>query len=134
MTWMGTVVVAGRGVGIVIATGNQSEFGQIAELTESIDRDVTPLQRRLGVPGKQLGVAAIGVSILVAATGALLGKPWLEMFLTGISLAVAVVPEGLPAVVTLTLALGIRERVRQRALLRRLRGRSAWRGDHDLHR
>lgn len=121
MTWMGTSVTVGRGIGIVVATGPRTEFGRIAKMTEAIDRDTTPLQEKLGLLGKQLGIAAIVISIVVAATGWFLGKPSLEMFLTAISLAVAVVPEGLPAVVTLTLALGVREMVRRKALLRRLR-------------
>ncbi|MEM9587435.1 MAG: HAD-IC family P-type ATPase [Planctomycetota bacterium] len=121
MAWMGTAATAGRGLGVVVATGSDTEFGRIASLTESIDRDATPLQRKLGVLGRQLGVIAMGVSLLIAAAGAWMGKPLLEMFMTAVSLAVAVVPEGLPAVVTLTLALGVREMVRRKALLRRLR-------------
>ncbi|EMI46496.1 cation-translocating P-type ATPase [Rhodopirellula sp. SWK7] len=121
MAWMGTAATGGHGIGIVVATGGQTEFGRIATMTEAIGRDTTPLQQKLGVLGKQLGLAAVGVSIIVALTGWAMGKPLLEMFLTGVSLAVAVVPEGLPAVVTLTLALGVREMVRRKALLRRLR-------------
>lgn len=125
MVWMGTAVTGGRALGITVATGRETEFGRIAELTEAIDRDATPLQRKLAVLGKQLGVGAIAISILVAVTGWMTGKPLIEMFLTGVSLAVAIVPEGLPAVVTLTLALGIREMVRRRALMRRLRAAEA---------
>lgn len=121
MAWTGTSATGGRGLGIVVATGGLTEFGRIAQLTESIARDVTPLQQKLGVLGKQLGIAAVAISIVVALTGWLMGKPLMEMFLTGVSLAVAVVPEGLPAVVTLTLALGVRQMVRRKALLRRLR-------------
>lgn len=121
MAWMGTAVSAGHGHGLVVATGSDSEFGRIALLTESIGRETTPLQKKLSVLGKQLGAAGIMVAALVVVAGALTGKPLLEMFLTGVSLAVAVVPEGLPAVVTLTLALGVRTMVKRRALLRRLR-------------
>jgi Ca2+-transporting ATPase len=85
-----------------------------------VGEEITPLQRKLAVLGKQLGIFSVAISVVVAASGWLLGKPLLEMFLTGVSLAVAVVPEGLPAVVTITLALGIRSMVRRRALLRRL--------------
>tara|TARA_R110002049_G_scaffold50370_3_gene143097 strand:- start:138753 stop:141488 length:2736 start_codon:yes stop_codon:yes gene_type:complete len=121
MAWMGTATTAGRGLGVVVQVGKATEFGRIATLTESIDREATPLQRKLAVLGKQLGLIAVAVSVLIAAAGWWMGRPLLEMFLTGVSLAVAVVPEGLPAVVTLTLALGVREMVRRKALLRRLR-------------
>ncbi len=122
MAWMGTVVTNGRGLGIVVATGMATEFGRIAHLTESVGEERTPLQRKLAVLGTQLGVFSVGISMLVALSGFLLGKPLVEMFLTGVSLAVAVVPEGLPAVVTITLALGVRAMVRRKALLRRLQG------------
>ncbi|QDT02096.1 Calcium-transporting ATPase 1 [Rubripirellula lacrimiformis] len=121
MAWTGTAATAGRGIGVVVATGQNTEFGRIAKLTETIGRDATPLQQKLSVLGRQLGVAAIVISIVVAVTGWVMGKPMTEMFFTAVSLAVAVVPEGLPAVVTLTLALGVREMVRRKALLRRLR-------------
>ncbi len=120
MAWMGTAVNNGRARGIVSGTGMNSEFGRIAGLTQTVGREMTPLQHNLAQLGKQLGIFSVAVSIIVALTGWLLGKPFLEMFLTGIALAVAVVPEGLPAVVTITLALGVRAMVRRRALLRRL--------------
>lgn len=120
MAWMGTAVTNGRGHGVAVATAMATEFGRIARLTQMVGEEVTPLQRKLAVLGKQLGALAIGVSVMVGASGWLLGKPLFDMFLTGVALAVAVVPEGLPAVVTITLALGIRAMVRRRALLRRL--------------
>lgn len=120
MAWAGTAVTNGRAIGIAVSTGPKTEFGRIAELTQAVSSEQTPLQRKLSGLGRQLGVFALGVSTLVAVTGWLLGKPLLEMFMTGVSLAVAVVPEGLPAVVTLTMALGIRAMVRRKALLRRL--------------
>lgn len=121
LAWMGTAVVNGHGFGVVVATGMKTEFGRIAQLTQSVGRETTPLQRQLMVLGKQLGIISVSISVLVAVLGWLLGKPLLEMFLTGVALAVAVVPEGLPAVVTITLALGVRHMVKRRALLRRLR-------------
>jgi len=120
VAWMGTAVTNGRAIGVVTATGMDTEFGRIAAITQSVGREVTPLQRQLGALGKQLGMVAVGISCVVAVAGWLLGKPLLEMFLVGISLAVAVVPEGLPAVVTITLALGVRAMIKRRALLRRL--------------
>ena len=120
MVWTGTAITNGRARGVVVATGMATEFGRIAQLTQSVGEESTPLQRRLGLLGGQLGVFAIGISILVGLTGWYLGKSLFDMFMTGVSLAVAVVPEGLPAVVTLTLALGVRAMVQRKALLRRL--------------
>ena len=125
MAWMGTTVTNGRAAGVVVATGMSTEFGRIARLTQTVGEETTPLQRKLAVLGKHLGIFSVAVSAVVAVSGWLLGKPLLEMFLTGVSLAVAVVPEGLPAVVTITLALGIRSMVRRRALLRRLQAAEA---------
>ncbi|MGR8948441.1 MAG: cation-translocating P-type ATPase [Gammaproteobacteria bacterium] len=120
MAWMGTAITTGFARGIVVATGMNTKFGTIAGLTRDVDDLRTPLQIELSGLAKQLGVASIVISIGVALTGWAVGKAPIEMFLTGISLAVAVVPEGLPAVVTITLALGVRMMVRRRALLRRL--------------
>ena len=120
MAWMGTTVMNGRGTGVVVATGMNTEFGRIATLTQTVGDETTPLQRKLGALGQQLGALSIGVSIVIVLLGWLLGKPLLDMFLTGVSLAVAVVPEGLPVVVTITLALGVRAMVGRNALLRRL--------------
>lgn len=120
MVWMGTGVSNGYGRGIVTATGMETEFGKIAKLTSEVERTQTPLQKKLAVFGKKLGILSVSISALVAIIGYMVGKPMLEMFMTGISLAVAVVPEGLPAVVTITLALGVKSMVRQNALLRRL--------------
>ena len=120
IAWMGTAVTNGHGRGVVVATGMDTEFGRIAQMTQTVQEEASPLQRQLAVLGKQLAIIAIGISVLVSLLGWLTGKPLLDMFLTGVSLAVAAVPEGLPAVVTLTLALGIRAMVRRRALLRRL--------------
>ena len=125
MVWMGTSITNGRGRGMVVATGMDTEFGRIARLTRDIKAEATPLQHKLAVLGKQLGIISVGISVVVGLTSWLLGKPLLEMFLTGVSLAVAVVPEGLPAVVTITLALGVRAMVRRRALLRRLQAAEA---------
>ncbi|MGI9533806.1 MAG: cation-translocating P-type ATPase [Thermodesulfobacteriota bacterium] len=120
IAWMGTSVTNGRATGVVVATGMSTEFGRIAKLTETVGRELTPLQKKLGVLGKQLGIIAVLISLIVVFAGLYLGKSLIEMFLTGVALAVAVVPEGLPAVVTITLALGIRAMVKRRALLRRL--------------
>ncbi len=118
--WMGTSVTAGRGACVVIATGLGTEFGRIAALTAATTQDETPLQRKLAVLGRQIGAFAIMLAVVVGVAGWLGGRPPFEMFQTAISLAVAVVPEGLPAVVTVTLALGIGAMVRRNVLLRRL--------------
>jgi Ca2+-transporting ATPase len=120
IAWSGTSVTSGNGRGLVIATGRSTEFGRIAALTEQVERERTPLQRALAQFGRRLAALGLGVALAIAVCGALRGHDPLLMFMTGVSLAVAVVPEGLPAVVTLTLALGVRALVRRRALLRRL--------------
>jgi Ca2+-transporting ATPase len=120
MAWMGTAVVNGRGTGVVVETGMRTQFGKIAAMTQRVETQATPLQKKLAVLGKKLALYSVAVSVLVSLIGWLLGKELFEMFLTGVALAVAVVPEGLPAVVTITLALGIRAMARQKALLRRL--------------
>ncbi|GIT97727.1 cation-transporting P-type ATPase [Sulfurovum sp. TSL1] len=120
MAWMGTAVVNGRGSGIVVQTGMNTQFGKIAFMTQSVKREATPLQKKLAVLSKKLGIYSIAISVLVALIGWMFGKDMFEMFLTGVALAVAVVPEGLPAVVTITLALGIKAMAKQKALLRRL--------------
>ena len=120
MAWMGTTVTNGRARGVVVGTGMQTEFGRIAELTQAVGAEATPLQKKLANLGTWLGVIAVAISAVVALTGWALGQDLEEMFFTGVSLAVAVVPEGLPAVVTITLALGIRRMVGRKALLRRL--------------
>ena len=118
--FMGTSVVAGRGEGLVSATGATTKFGQIADLTGSVGEKKTQLQVKLGGLARQLGAAAIVVSLLVVILGLWDGRPLVETFMTGLSLAVALVPEGLPAVVTITLALGATAMARHNALARRL--------------
>jgi Ca2+-transporting ATPase len=125
MAWMGTNIVNGYAKGIVVATGMQTEFGKIAKMTSDVGSTQTPLQKKLAILGKKLGIFSVAIAVFVAIIGFLLGKDMMEMFLTGISLAVAVVPEGLPAIVTITLALGVKAMVRQKALLRRLQAAEA---------
>ena len=125
MVWMGTNITNGHARGLVVATSMETAFGRIAKLTRDIGSETTPLQKKLAVLGKQLGIFSITISLIVGLAGWIMGKPLVEMFLTGVSLAVAVVPEGLPAVVTITLALGVRAMVQRRALLRRLQAAEA---------
>ena len=118
--YAGTSVVAGRAEACVTATGASTEFGKIADLTGSVGPKTTNLQIKLGQLAWQLGVAALLVAGSVAIMGIALGRDFVEMVMTGLSLSVAMVPEGLPAVVTITLALGATAMARQKALARRL--------------
>jgi len=120
MAYSGTLVSYGRGKGVVVATGMKTEIGQIAELLQSVEIEATPLQRKLDQLGKMLGWATLAVSGLVFLLGWARGIEPLEIFLVAVSLAVAAIPEGLPAVVTITLALGMREMIQRNALVRRL--------------
>lgn len=120
MAYAGTVVTYGRGKGIVVATGMRTEFGRIAGMLQTIETGRTPLQENLDRVGHALARAALGVVALIGALGLIRGQPWLEMLLFGLALAVAVVPEALPAVVTISLALGVQRMVRRNALVRRL--------------
>ena len=116
----GTVVSYGRGKGIVISTGMNTQLGLIATMLQSVEEEQTPLQIKLDQLGKLLGYACLVISAIVFVSGWLQGGDPLEMFMVAVSLAIAAVPEGLPAVVTISLALGMREMVKRHALIRRL--------------
>ncbi len=139
--FMGTLITYGRGRGIVVATGMHTQMGLIAEMLQTLEAEPTPLQQRLDELGRQLGYAALAICALVffvalfnqtnlglifVQDGGLLvylrqsSTVLSEVFLIAVSLAIAAVPEGLPAVVTITLALGMREMIRRHALIRRL--------------
>jgi len=118
--FMGTLVSYGRGAGVVVSTGMKTQIGLIASMIQSVETDETPLQKRLDQLGKTLGWAALFICALVFGIGWLRGYDPLDMFIIAVSLAIAAVPEGLPAVVTISLALGMREMVSRNALIRRL--------------
>lgn len=120
MVFMGTHIVNGRAQAVVTATGMNSEFGRIADLTGKIRETETRLQKQLTVLAKQLTLLVMLMIIAIVGIGWLGGKPPLQMLLAGIALAVSAIPEGLPAVVTITLALGVRIMARRKALLRHL--------------
>ncbi|HOU13424.1 MAG TPA: cation-translocating P-type ATPase [Anaerolineae bacterium] len=135
MAFMSTTITYGRGQGVVVATGMKTVIGRIAELIQSVEEEDTPLQRKLDAVGKTLGIASLAICGLVflvgmlrpVITGETVGwdlRHWIdhskEFFMLAVSLAIAAVPEGLPAVVTICLALGMQEMVKRHALIRRL--------------
>ncbi len=120
MAYMSTTVTYGRGTGLVVGTGMDTEIGRIADMIQQYEQEATPLQVKLDQLGKWLGIASLAICALVFVVGVLRGVEFLDMFLIAVSLAIAAVPEGLPAVVTICLALGMREMVRRHALIRRL--------------
>mgnify|MGYP003701863031 CR=1 FL=1 len=120
MAYSGTQVAAGRGQGVVVATGMRTELGRIATLLQDVESEQTPLQRRLDRVGKQLALLGVVVALAVVVMGAIAGESATDLVLTAISVAVAVIPEGLPAVVTFTLAIGSQRMLRRQALIRKL--------------
>lgn len=120
MIYMGTVVTQGRGMALVTGTGMQTELGKIADLIQQAGTEKTPLQRRLDQLGKVLAAVGVFIALIVFALGIWRGDDLRHMMLTAVSVAVAIVPEGLPAVVTITLALGAQRMLRQNALIRKL--------------
>ncbi|KAJ2495145.1 High affinity Ca2+/Mn2+ P-type ATPase-like protein, partial [Coemansia sp. RSA 2052] len=118
--FMGTLVRNGHGVGVVVRTGSGTEFGKIHAMMKDIEEPRTPLQRDMDKLGQQLSVASFGVISVIMVIGLVQGKGWLEMFTIGVSLAVAAIPEGLPIVVTVTLALGVFKMARRKAICRKL--------------
>jgi len=118
--FMGTLVSYGRGQGVVVSTGMRTQIGLIAEMLQSVQQEATPLQKRLDKLGHTLGYAALLLCAVVFGLGWIRGEAPLDMFIIAVSLAIAAVPEGLPAVVTIALALGMREMIQRNALIRRL--------------
>lgn len=120
MAFMSTLATYGRGVGVVVSTGMNTEIGKIAKMIEQEENDETPLQKKLSELGKILGFLAVGICILIFIISFFQGRDLLEMFLTSISLAVAAIPEGLPAIVAIVLALGVQRMVKKNAIIRKL--------------
>ncbi len=120
MAFMGTTVSYGRGVAIAVATGMQTELGKIAAMLQTVTKELTPLQKKLDHLGKTLAVLAILISTLYFVLGWMRGEDLRLLLMTAVSLAVAAIPEGLPAVVTITLAIGSQRMLQRQALIRKL--------------
>ncbi|MEO3944983.1 calcium-translocating P-type ATPase, SERCA-type [Gorillibacterium sp. CAU 1737] len=120
MAYLGSSVTYGRGVGIVTATGMDTEVGKIAGYLTGGEPETTPLQRKLAELGKVLTIGVLIIAAIIFVTGILQGRGYLDMFLTAVSLAVAAIPEGLPAIVTIVLAMGVQKMAKQNAIIRKL--------------
>jgi len=120
MAWMGTIGTAGRGVALVVATGMATELGRIAGMLQGVQKELTPLQKRLDRLGKVLAALAVAIAAVVFGLGIWRGEALRDMLMTAVSLAVAAIPEGLPAVVTITLAIGAQRMLKRSALIRKL--------------
>jgi P-type Ca2+ transporter type 2C len=120
MLYSGTSVQYGRGVAVVTGTGLSTEIGKIASLLQTTTQRETPLQTTLDVLGRNLGIFSLAIAVLMSLLGIAKGHGIAEMFIWGVAIAVAVIPEALPAVMTITLALGVRRMVAQKALIRKL--------------
>jgi len=120
MGYSGSLVTYGRGEGIVVGTGMDTEVGKIAKMIQSVEEVETPLKKKLQALGKVLGIAALAICAVIFIVGVAYGKEIFEMFLTSVSLAVAAIPEGLPAIATIVLAIGVQRMVKRNAIVRRL--------------
>lgn len=120
MAYMSTIVTYGRGRGIIVGTGINTQIGKIAEALQSYKDETTPLQQKLNELGKWMGIGCLVICLLVFGIGFMRGGDLLELFLVAVSLAVAAIPEGLPAVVTIVLALGMKRMVQRNAIVRKL--------------
>ena len=132
--FMGTLVAYGRGTMMITDTGMHTELGKIAEMIQSVGQESTPLQKRLAQLGKTLALAALAIVVVVFGLGLLRGEDPRTMFLTAISMAVAAVPEGLPAVVTIALAFGAQRMLKRNSLIRKCQRWKHRFGRHDLLR
>lgn len=120
MVFAGCSITYGTARAMVTATGMNTEMGKIADLLEQEEENQTPLQKKLADLGKKLGIAALAACVVIFAVGFLNGIPVLEIFMTAVSLAVSAIPEGLPAIVTIVLSIGVQRMVKKNAVIRRL--------------
>lgn len=120
IAYSGTVITGGNGSGLVIATGKKSQMGNISSMINETESDQTPLQKRLGELGKVVALICMAVCVIVFGAGVLRGEPVFDMLMTGITIAIAAIPEGLPATVTIALALAVSRMLKQKALVNKL--------------
>ena len=120
IAYAGTAATYGRGRAVIVATGMNTEFGKIAQMLQTVETGRTPLQENLDKVGRALAWAALVIVSIIVVLGLMRGQPFVDMLIFGVALAVAVVPEALPAVVTISLAIGVQRMVRRHALMRRL--------------
>ena len=120
MLFSSSLVTYGRGKGIVVDTGMNTEVGKIASMLDNTEETVTPLQEKLNKLGKTLGIAAIAICVVIFVIGLIYGKEPIHMFMTAVSLAVAAIPEGLVAVSTIVLAIGVQRMVKKNAIVKKL--------------
>ena len=120
MLFSSSLVTYGRGKGIVVETGMTTEVGKIAEMLDNTEEQITPLQEKLNKLGKTLGIAALAICVVIFIIGLIQGKEPIHMFMTAVSLAVAAIPEGLVAVSTIVLAIGVQKMVKKNAIVKRL--------------
>jgi len=132
MIFSGTIITSGKGKAIVTGTGMQSEIGKIAKLIGEAEDEKTPLQKKLNQLGKWLGAITIAVAVTVFLGGVLTGGSVLEFFIVAVALAVAAIPEGLPAVVTISLAIGVQRMIKRNAFLDSFLDFISWRIHHTL--
>ncbi|MAE42915.1 ATPase [Candidatus Woesearchaeota archaeon] len=120
LVFSGTIVTNGKGKAIVVSTGMQSQMGKIASMIEEAGEEATPLQKKLAILGKRIGVVTLVIVLMVFVSGILKGEPLLEFFILAVALAVAAIPEGLPIVVTIGLSIGVQRMIKRHALIRKL--------------
>ncbi|CDF58090.1 calcium-transporting P-type ATPase, PMR1-type [Thermobrachium celere] len=120
MAFMSSMVTYGRGVGVVVTTGMNTEIGKIADMISKVEEEKTPLQEKLEEAGKWMGISALVICAIMFGIGVFEGRDVFSMFMTSVSLAVAAIPEGLPAVVTIVLAVGVQKMIRRNAIVRKL--------------
>lgn len=118
MAYMSSIVMYGNAEGIVVGTGMDTEVGQIANMLENQDELDTPLKRKLDAVGKTLSLVGLVVCVVIFAIGSLYGRPWIPLLMTAVSLAISIIPEGLPATATIVMALGVQRMAKQNASAR----------------